>query len=60
MGVYGYDNLVVLKTASSPAVLLEAGIIANRTDELILVSLNGRQQIARSVLNAVEAICSKN
>lgn len=32
-GVYYYDNLVVLKTATVPAVLLEAGVIVNRDEE---------------------------
>ncbi len=32
-GVYFYDDLVVLKTAVMPAVLLEAGVIVNREDE---------------------------
>ncbi|MBS0371917.1 MAG: N-acetylmuramoyl-L-alanine amidase [Proteobacteria bacterium] len=32
-GVYYYDNLVVLKAATVPAVLLEAGVIVNRDEE---------------------------
>lgn len=32
-GVYFYDDLVVLKTTTMPAVLLEAGVIVNREDE---------------------------
>ena len=35
-GVYYFDDLVVLKTATQPALLLEAGIIVNRTDEVTL------------------------
>jgi N-acetylmuramoyl-L-alanine amidase len=30
LGVYRYDDLVVLKRINSPAVLLEAGVIVNR------------------------------
>ena len=33
-GVYRYDHLIVLHTAHMPAVLLEAGSIINRQDEL--------------------------
>ncbi len=33
-GVYRFDELLILKNASMPAVLLECGIILNRADEL--------------------------
>jgi N-acetylmuramoyl-L-alanine amidase len=33
-GVYSYDQLVVLRKARMPAVLLEAGSIINRDEEL--------------------------
>ena len=35
-GVHYYDNLVVLHSATQPAVLLEAGVIVNRAEELAL------------------------
>ena len=35
-GVHYYDNLVVLHTATQPAVLFEAGVIVNRAEELTL------------------------
>ena len=34
LGVYRYDNLVVLQT-NIPSILLECGIIINRSDELV-------------------------
>ena len=37
-GVHYYDNLVVLKTARQPALLLEAGVIVNRDEELAMAS----------------------
>lgn len=48
-GVHFYDNLVVLKTASSPAVLFEAGVIINRDEELELVKPETRRRIAEGV-----------
>jgi N-acetylmuramoyl-L-alanine amidase len=33
LGIHHYDNLVVLKTAPMPAVLLEAGVIVNPDEE---------------------------
>src|SRR5438552_14590461 len=37
-GVHYYDNLIVLKTARTPAVLLDAGVIVNRDEALTLTS----------------------
>jgi N-acetylmuramoyl-L-alanine amidase len=48
-GVYAYDDLVVLKTAASPAVLLEAGVIVNRDEETVLQDATVRSRIAAAV-----------
>jgi N-acetylmuramoyl-L-alanine amidase len=48
-GVHYYDNLVVLHTASQPAVLLEAGVIVNRDEELALREPATRKRIAAAV-----------
>jgi N-acetylmuramoyl-L-alanine amidase len=48
-GVHYYDNLVVLKTAASPAVLFEAGVIVNRDEELVLGQIATRERIAVAV-----------
>jgi N-acetylmuramoyl-L-alanine amidase len=48
-GVYYYDDLVVLRTAKTAAVLLEAGVIANRADEQSLQEPAMRQRIAGAV-----------
>jgi len=48
-GVHYYDNLVVLKTAASPAVLFEAGVIVNRDEELVLGQTATRERIAVAV-----------
>lgn len=48
-GVHYYDNLIVLKTARSPAVLLEAGVILNRNEELEMQNESVRQRIAAAV-----------
>lgn len=52
-GIYWYDNLVVLKTASSPAVLLEAGIIVNRADEQRLGDARQQARMAAAVADGV-------
>jgi N-acetylmuramoyl-L-alanine amidase len=48
-GVYYYDDLVVLKTAKMPAVLLEAGVIVNREEEHRLETAEMRNLIATAV-----------
>lgn len=48
-GVYYYDNLVVLKMAAMPAVLLEAGVIINRNEEERLKTPEVRASIAKAV-----------
>ncbi|HZT27379.1 MAG TPA: N-acetylmuramoyl-L-alanine amidase [Pseudolabrys sp.] len=57
-GVYRYDTLFVLKKTHMPAVLLEAGSIANREEELQLETADRRQLTAASVVAAVDAFCA--
>jgi len=53
-GVYFYDNLVVLKTATVPAVLLEAGVIINREEERALATPERRALTAGAVLDGLQ------
>ena len=48
-GVYYFDDLVVLKTAKTPAVLIEAGVIINRDEELNVQQLSMRSTIASAI-----------
>jgi N-acetylmuramoyl-L-alanine amidase len=57
VGVYRYDQLVVLAHANAPAVLLEAGIIVNRTEELLLQTPEHRAKIADATLAATTRFC---
>ena len=52
-GVHFYDNLVVLKTASQPALLIEAGVIVNRDEELRLADPRLRTAFAQAVVAGV-------
>jgi N-acetylmuramoyl-L-alanine amidase len=56
-GVYRYDQLVVLKYPNMPAVLLEAGSIINRDEELLMGTPEHQAVIAAAVLEAVEGFC---
>jgi N-acetylmuramoyl-L-alanine amidase len=56
-GVYGYDDLVVLMKAAMPAVLLEAGSIINRDEELQLSSMERQDIIGMAVSTAMKEFC---
>jgi N-acetylmuramoyl-L-alanine amidase len=57
-GVYRYDELIVLRTTRMPAVLLEAGSIVNRDEELLLQTPERQTSIAAAVTDAVDAFCA--
>lgn len=57
-GIYRYDALAVLAAAEVPAVLLEAGLIVNRDEEVALSDPRRQAQIAAAVTEAVEAFCT--
>ncbi len=52
-GVHYFDNLAVLKTASIPALLFEAGVIVNRDEELHMRDPAVRKKISESIAKAV-------
>jgi len=58
-GVYRYDALFVLKKTKMPAVLLEAGSIANRDEELVMASPERQQLISAAVVDAVDSFCAE-
>jgi N-acetylmuramoyl-L-alanine amidase len=57
-GVYRYDELVVLKDTHMPAVLLEAGSIINRDEELELAKPERQGLISAAVTAAVKEFCT--
>jgi N-acetylmuramoyl-L-alanine amidase len=57
-GVYRFDALIVLKNTQMPAVLLEAGSIVNRDEELAMGSPERQSIISAAVAEAVETFCS--
>jgi len=54
-GVHYYDNLAVAKTAKMAAVLVEAGVIANRLEEKRMLDPQVRARAARAVAQGVAA-----
>ena len=59
LGVYAFDELVVLYRSRVPAVLFEAGLIVNRDDELLLASTERQSTIAAAVHAAVVKFCER-
>jgi N-acetylmuramoyl-L-alanine amidase len=58
-GVYRFDQLVVLRSTRMPAVLLEAGSIIHRDEELKLLAPERRNLITEAVAAAVEGFCTQ-
>lgn len=56
-GVYRYDQLIVLRMTRMPAVLLEAGSIINRDEELAMASPERQALISTAVTDAVAQFC---
>lgn len=57
-GVYRYDQLLILRTARMPSVLLEAGSIVHRDEEMLMGTEERQSQIAGAVTEAVERFCA--
>ena len=58
-GIYSYDELVVLRTTRMAAVLLEAGSIINRDEELKMDSPETRDIISSGVTASVKEFCDR-
>jgi N-acetylmuramoyl-L-alanine amidase len=57
VGVYRFDELVVLKRTKMPAVLLEAGSIINRQEEVAMESVERRRVIVAAASAAIGRFC---
>lgn len=59
-GIYRFDDLIVLKKGfNGPAVLLEAGVVVNRDEELVAASERRHQAIADAVGDALDSYCTE-
>jgi N-acetylmuramoyl-L-alanine amidase len=57
VGIYRYDHLVVLMRTNMPAVLLEAGSIINRDEEVQMALPERQDMITSSVATALKKFC---
>lgn len=58
-GVHYFDNLAVLKTASIPALLFEAGVLVNRDEELRMRDPAVRQRLVGAIVSGVGTCLEK-
>ncbi|MBF0271660.1 MAG: N-acetylmuramoyl-L-alanine amidase [Magnetococcales bacterium] len=54
LGIYQFDNLVVLKYAVMPAILIEFGVIVHRDEELQLQQPETRDKLVKGVVEGIQ------
>ena len=59
LGLYEFGQLAVLRKATMPALLLEAGVIVHRDEEKSIQSGQLHPKIAASLLTAIAAFCNR-
>jgi N-acetylmuramoyl-L-alanine amidase len=57
LGVYRFDELIVLKTAAMPALLVESGVIVNRNEEVLLGNPAYQHAFVRALAHGLETYC---
>ncbi|HYJ05776.1 MAG TPA: N-acetylmuramoyl-L-alanine amidase [Chthoniobacterales bacterium] len=57
-GIYLFDDLIVLKAAKMPAVLLECGVIVNREEEKNLNDQQYRNRLLEAISSGIESLAS--
>ncbi|MBF0342541.1 MAG: N-acetylmuramoyl-L-alanine amidase [Magnetococcales bacterium] len=53
LGIYQFDNLVVLKYSVIPAILIEFGVIVHREEEIMLQQPETREKLVRAVVEGI-------
>ena len=56
LGIYRYDDLVVLRKADAPAILLEAAVLVHPQDEARAASAAYQRQIADAVAGMMSQV----
>ncbi len=59
LGLYNYSGLRVLRAARVPALLIEAGVIVNRQEELILGTERFVNTFTRAIVAGLRSYCGK-
>ena len=58
LGIYNYPQLAILRTADSPALLFEAGVITNRKEEVLLLTPSYVEQLISALIIGITTACS--
>jgi N-acetylmuramoyl-L-alanine amidase len=59
-GIYIFDDLIILKSAAMPAVLLECGVIVNRDEEKHLSDGAWQDELVKAVATGIEQACAQH
>jgi N-acetylmuramoyl-L-alanine amidase len=59
LGIYNFDELVILRKSRVPAVLLECGVIVNREEERLLLDPHYQYKLIRALYSALEHGCNQ-
>lgn len=54
-GIYAFPQLAVLRTAKSPAILVECGVIVNKDEELLLRNNQYQNKISKALADGIVA-----
>ncbi len=54
LGIYQYDDLIVLKKSKIPAILLEVGVIVDQLDEAYVSNGENQEAIIRAIVASIE------
>ena len=54
LGIYQYDELVVLKQTKLPAVLLELGVIVDPSDEIYVATPDNQKSMVDAIVNTLK------
>jgi N-acetylmuramoyl-L-alanine amidase len=58
LGIYRFDGLMVLRTATMPAVLLESAVIVNRAEEQRVKTGEYHAKVVSALVQAVRSYCT--
>jgi len=56
LGIYQYDDLIVLKKSKIPAILLEVGVIVDQLDEAYVSNSENQEAIIRAIVASIEEL----
>lgn len=59
LGIYAFDGLAVLRSATMPALLLESGLIVNRDEEQAIQAGTYHPKVVAALVEAISKYCTR-